>query len=59
MTLQKLIMLVQKLFKLSDRPTLYYVSNSQPEIEIEMDDEFKEISYYAIEDGDKIFVRLS
>lgn len=49
-------MLVQKLFHLDTRPVLYYISNKQPDIQIEMNDEFKEIGFYSLEEGDKIYV---
>lgn len=57
MMLQKLIMLVQKLFNLPERPMLCYTSSEHPEMEIEMDDEFKEIGFYSLQSGDKIFVK--
>lgn len=52
--IQKLIVLVQKLFKLPDKPKLLYVCASQPEIQIELDDEGKELNRYSVNDGDKI-----
>ena len=55
---QKLITLVQKLFRLDGRPDLVYVSNSQSNIEIELTDECKELEYYSVEAGDKIIIRL-
>ncbi|CAH0546050.1 unnamed protein product [Brassicogethes aeneus] len=53
---QKLIMMVEKLFKLSERPRLKYVSGLRKEIEIDLDDEMKEIGYYSIQEGDNIIV---
>ncbi|XP_031356946.1 tubulin-specific chaperone E-like [Photinus pyralis] len=55
---QKLIMLAQKLFALSSRPTLKYVSGLASEIEIELNDEGKELGFYSVQDGDKIIVTL-
>lgn len=55
---QKLIMLVQKLFRLSERPRLKYISGMQPDVEIELDDECKEFSFYSVQDGDRIIVIL-
>lgn len=55
---QKLIMLVQKLFRLTERPKLKYVSGLQPEVEIELDDECKEFSFYSVQDGDRIIAIL-
>lgn len=56
--IQKLIMLVQKLFKLSERPRLKYISGMQPDVEIELDDECKELSFYSVQDGDQLIVIL-
>lgn len=56
--IQKLIMLAQKLFALSARPTLKYVSGVESEIEIELSDEGKELGFYSVQDGDKIIVTL-
>lgn len=55
---QKLIMLIQKLFKLKERPSIKYISGSQSDIVIELDDEMKEIGYYSIQDGDTIIVQI-
>ncbi|XP_018330866.1 tubulin-specific chaperone E [Agrilus planipennis] len=54
---RKLTMLVQRLFNLSERPILVCISNSQPEIEIELDDDGKEIDFYSIQTGDQIIVK--
>lgn len=54
---QKLIMLVQRLFNLSDRPNLTYISGTQKDIEIILDDECKELGYYSMQNGDKIIVK--
>lgn len=54
---QKLIMLAQRLFNLSSRPSLIYISGKQSEIEIELNDEGKELGFYSVQDGDKIIVR--
>lgn len=58
LVIQKLIMMVQRLFNLSNRPTLLYVSGTQPDIEICLDDEGKELGFYSIQKGDKIIVRV-
>ncbi|EFA01432.2 Tubulin-specific chaperone E-like Protein [Tribolium castaneum] len=57
MTVQKLIVLTQKLFSLSGRPHLIYASKSDPEIEILLEDEMKEIGVYSMQNGDKIIVK--
>lgn len=54
---QKLTTLVQKLFKLQDRPTLKRISGSDQDLVVELDDEMKELGYYSIQDGDTIFVQ--
>lgn len=54
LAIQKLIMLVQRVFKLDARPKLQYISFSQPDIEIELDDECKELGFYSVQDGDRI-----
>lgn len=54
--IQKLIVLVQRLFGLNDRPKLLYVCASQDDIQIELNDEGKELSRYSVNDGDKIIV---
>ncbi|XP_044270967.1 tubulin-specific chaperone E [Tribolium madens] len=57
-TVQKLIVLTQKLFSLSGRPHLVYASRSDPQIEITLEDEMKEIGVYSIQNGDKIIVKV-
>ncbi|XP_050506565.1 tubulin-specific chaperone E [Diabrotica virgifera virgifera] len=54
---QKLILLVKKMFKLRERPVLIYSSALQPDIKIELCDEFKELHYYSVQDGDTIIVQ--
>lgn len=58
MTVQKLMVLSQKIFSLRDRPELTYVSISDPSIEIDLDDEMKEIGFYSVQNGDKIVVKV-
>lgn len=53
---QKLVVLIQKLFRLAEKPKLLYVCVSQPDIQIELDDEGKELNMYSVNDGDKIIV---
>lgn len=55
---QKLVMLIQKLFRLKERPNIKYISGSQSDIVIELDDEMKELGYYSIQDGDTIIVQI-
>ncbi|KAJ8925192.1 hypothetical protein NQ315_001378 [Exocentrus adspersus] len=57
-TIQKLITLVQKLFQLTERPTLTYVSGSKSDIVIQLDNEMKELAYYSIRNGDTITVEI-
>lgn len=57
LTIQKLLVMVQKIFSLNDRPSLIYISRLEPQIEISLTDEMKEIGTYSMENGDKIFVR--
>jgi hypothetical protein len=56
-TIQKLMVLTQKIFSLSERPQLTYVSNADSQIEIPLKDEMKEIGAYSIQNGDKILVK--
>ncbi|KAJ8974188.1 hypothetical protein NQ317_004867 [Molorchus minor] len=56
--IQKLVMLIQKLFKLEERPTLKYVSSLKSDIVIDLDDEMKELGYYSVQDGDSIIVQI-
>lgn len=55
--IQKLIMLVQRLFNLSERPNLTYISSTEQNIEIILDDECKELGYYSMQNGDKIIIK--
>jgi len=55
--IQKLIMLAQRLFNFQSRPNLTYISGMQSEIEIELNDEGKELGFYSVQDGDKIIVK--
>lgn len=52
--IQKLIVLIERLFKLSVKPKLLYVCASQLDIQVELDDEGKELDFYSVNDGDKI-----
>lgn len=54
---QKLTTLIQKIFKLEERPTLRRVSATDSNIVVELDDEMKELGYYSIQEGDTIFVQ--
>lgn len=56
--LQKLIMLIQKLYKLQERPRLKRISMQQSDIIVDMDDEIKELGYYSVQDGDSIIVEI-
>lgn len=58
MIVQKALVLAQRLFDLPDRPTLSYISGAQSHIQIELDDELKELGYYSIQSGDKVIVNL-
>lgn len=58
LSLQKLIMLIQKLFKLHERPRLKRISVQQTDIIVDMDDEIKELGYYSVQDGDAIIVEI-
>ncbi|XP_019872154.1 tubulin-specific chaperone E isoform X2 [Aethina tumida] len=55
---QKLVMLAGKLFKLSDRPRLKYISGAKSEIEVDLDDDVKELGYYSVQEGDIIKVLI-
>ncbi|XP_022905400.1 tubulin-specific chaperone E [Onthophagus taurus] len=58
MLVQKLGTLVQKLFQLTDRPTLIYTSNTKSNIEINLNDDCKELGFYSMQDGDRILVQM-
>lgn len=57
LTIQKLMVMSQKLFSLNERPLLTYISSLEPQIEISLTDEMKEIGTYSMEKGDQIIVR--
>ncbi|CAG9821842.1 unnamed protein product [Phaedon cochleariae] len=57
--IQKIVMMVQKLFKLQDRPILTYVSGSKSHIRIDLIDDMKELGYYSIQEGDMIIVNMA
>ena len=57
MTVQKLMVLAQKLFCLKERPQLTYISSTDSNIEISLDDEMKEIGLYSMQSGDQIIVK--
>lgn len=52
--IQKLIMMVQRMFNLNERPNLLYISG---DVEIELKDEGKELGFYSMRSGDKIIVK--
>lgn len=54
---QKLNTLVQKIFRLQDRPTLKRISGTNTKIVVDLDDEMKELGYYSVQDGDTIYVQ--
>ncbi|ENN77099.1 hypothetical protein D910_10209 [Dendroctonus ponderosae] len=56
MLVQKLRILVQKLFKLEDLPALVCLEENQ--FEIPLDDETKELDYYCVKDNDRVFVNI-
>lgn len=51
--IQKLLMMVQRMFNLKERPNLVYTSG---DVKIELNDEGKELGFYSIQTGDKIIV---
>lgn len=58
MQVQRLSGLVQRLFNTGNQiPKLAYISSKNPDIEFPLDKELKELSFYSIEDGDRISVR--
>ncbi|RZB39893.1 hypothetical protein BDFB_013922 [Asbolus verrucosus] len=57
MTVQKLMIITQKLFCLNERPHLTYISSEDSHIEIPLENELKEIGVYAMKNGDQIIVR--
>ena len=58
MTIQKLRALVHRLFKV-DAVTIHltYSSHKVPDSEYELENDQREIGYYAIENGDTIHVK--
>ncbi|XP_060534940.1 tubulin-specific chaperone E [Cylas formicarius] len=58
MQVQKLKILVQKIFKLPERPHLI-IADKDDNIEICLEEDIKEIDYYSVQDGDLIIVKLS
>lgn len=56
MTVQKLKILVQKLFKLKEMPEL--VCQTDNGFEIPLEDEIKEVNYYSVRDNDTIVLKL-
>lgn len=58
-TVQKLLMLVQKLFSLKERPELTYISTTDSQIEIKLEDELKEIGLYSMQNGDQIIAKAN
>lgn len=52
--IQKLIMMIQRIFKLEERPKLLYISSLQPDVKVVLDDEFKELNFFSVNNGDKI-----
>ncbi|KAL6439102.1 hypothetical protein ACFW04_003814 [Cataglyphis niger] len=58
MEVQKMIGLVQRLFKTGGKiPTLSFISQDLSNDEISLDKPLQELSYYSIQDGDKVLVR--
>ncbi|KAH0541049.1 tubulin-specific chaperone E [Cotesia glomerata] len=57
MNVQKVMGLVQRIFKISGKiPTLSLIPSNRPNDEIPLDKFLQELSYYSIQDGDKIIV---
>lgn len=52
--IQKLLMMVQRMFNLKERPNLLYTSGA---VQIELNDEGKELGFYSIQSGDKIVIQ--
>lgn len=52
--IQKLIVLIQRLLGLSYKPRLLYVCATQPDLQVELNDEGKELGRYSVNNGDKI-----
>ncbi|XP_050301036.1 tubulin-specific chaperone E [Anthonomus grandis grandis] len=56
MLVQKLRILVQKVFKLNETPELVCITENN--FEIPLDDEMKEISYFNVKNNDRILVKI-
>lgn len=57
MLVPKFLTLVQRLFKLDFTPKIFYVSAKDPSCERDMDISLKDLGYYSLQNGDKIFLR--
>ncbi|XP_044729926.1 tubulin-specific chaperone E [Chrysoperla carnea] len=58
MLVDKLTTLIQRLFKLDSTPKLYYVSSTdENNCERNMDNNLKDLQYYSIQSGDRIYIR--
>ncbi|CAI9735554.1 tubulin-specific chaperone E-like [Octopus vulgaris] len=58
-TILKLKSLVQKLFKIQEMTNLKlsYISRENPEVKVELDNDFKPLSHYSIENGDSLIAK--
>lgn len=58
MQVQKVIGLAQRLFNTgTEVPKLAYISSKAPEVEFPLDKYLQDLSFYSVEDGDRISVR--
>jgi len=58
MQVQKVIGLAQRLFNTgTEVPKLVYISLKAPEVEFPLDKYLQDLSFYSVEDGDRISVR--
>ncbi|GAB1609272.1 tubulin-specific chaperone E-like [Argonauta hians] len=59
MTILKLKYLVQRLFALdqTDQVGLYYISQKNPEIKVDLDKDLLPLHFYSIENGDRLIVK--
>lgn len=57
MLVPKFLTLVQRLFKIDFTPKIFYVSAKDPSCERDMDISLKDLGYYSLQNGDKIFLR--
>ncbi|GFG39933.1 hypothetical protein Cfor_08990 [Coptotermes formosanus] len=58
MQVQKVIGLAQRLFNTgTEIPKLAYISSKTPDVEFPLDKYLQELSFYSVEDGDRISVR--